>query len=152
MSDQDLFIWHSIVAATVRICIETRRETPILQPRLPYRRHVLVTLSQHRQLVTDIIQTAQNTRVRLYKSVDTVLYPCRSTKLLDQRLKLSQIVSWNPGKQMMDGLKLQSPVYPVEPGRTRNIHGDTQLALGKRLVVAQVTRRHSPMRERNLHM
>lgn len=53
---------------------------------------------------------------------------------------------------MMHGLKLQPAVDEIQPGRALHVHGGAQLALRERLAVAQVRRRHRPVRERDLHV
>ena len=52
----------------------------------------------------------------------------------------------------MHGLELQAAMDKVQPGGTVHVHGGAQLALREGFGVAQVRRRHGPVRERDLHV
>ena len=52
----------------------------------------------------------------------------------------------------MHGLELQPAVDEIEPGRAVDVHGGAQLALREGFGVAEIGRRHAPVRERDLHV
>ena len=55
-------------------------------------------------------------------------------------------------EQVVDSLELQTAMDKVQPRRTIDVHGSTQLALRERFVFAKVRGRHAPVRQGDLDM
>lgn len=85
--------------------------------------HRLAQTSMHHLcLLGDLIEVPQNVAIAISEPVYHVIDANILTKLLDQWLCSSKIVSWHSWEQVMDGLELQSPMEKIKPWRTIDIH------------------------------
>lgn len=123
-----------------------------MQPALPSLSHVLLALEHDVELVTHVLEPAQDLLVAVGEVEDRVRNARVVAELADHELRLAEVVSGDAGEEVVDGLELETAVDPVEPGWAVNVHGCAELALGERLALAEVNRRHPPVGEGDLHM
>lgn len=114
--------------------------------------HVILTAHQYPHLLTNLVQPPQHFTVPIDKPQDRVRDPRLIAKLAHKNLHLAKIVPGHAGKQVMHSLKLQAAVDKIEPRGAVNVHGGAKLALGKRLILAQVRRGHAPVGKGDLHV
>lgn len=114
--------------------------------------HILLTVDQDSDLIADLIHSIKHLLVSINEFQDGIGDACISAELLYHGLRFSEIMSRNAREQMMNGLELKTAVNEVQPGRAVDVHGSAELALGERLVLAQIGRGHAPVRECDLNM
>lgn len=98
------------------------RESPVLQSALARLGHVVLTLAEHVQLMADIFEFTEHTGVPFNEPVDVIPHPGLDAKLFDDRLERPEVVTRNPGEQVVDRLELKASVNEVHPGRTEDVH------------------------------
>lgn len=114
--------------------------------------HILLTVDQDSDLIADLVHSIKHLLVAINEFQDGIGDARVGTELLHHGLRFSEIMSRNAREQMMNGLELKTTVNEVQPGRAVDVHGSAELALGERLVLAQIGRGHPPVRECDLNM
>lgn len=107
--------------------------------------HLILALNHDLDLLADIRQVTDDLLVAIHESEDGVRDLGLLTELLDKSLTSPQVVAGHTGKEVVHSLELQTAVIPVEPLRAVDIHGGSQLGLGKCLGLAAIRRRHTPV-------
>ena len=123
-----------------------------MHPHLTRLRHGLLTANEDPELLADVSQVAEDLFITIQEREDGIRDARVARKLLAQSLHPAQVMAWDPRKQMMGGLELQPTVDKIKPRRAVDVHGGAHLALGKRLGLSQVGRRHAPVRQVDLDM
>ena len=85
----------------------------------------LLARSQYPGLLCDIAKTADDLLVAIDKTVKSIRDANFTAKVLYKLLRPAQIVSWDTGIQVVDGLELKASVEEVEPLRAVDVHGRT---------------------------
>lgn len=119
------------ILSTSSVPSQTVRESPVLQSALARLSHVVLTLAEHVQLMADIFEFTEHTGVSLDEPVNVVPHPGLDAKLFDDRLKRPEVVTRNPGEQVVDRLELKTSVNEIHPGRTEDVHRGSKLSLGE---------------------
>lgn len=138
------------ILSTISLPYRTVRESPVLQSALARLGHVVLTLAEHVQLMADIFEFTEHTGVPFNEPVDVIPHPGLDAKLFNDRLERPEVVTRNPGEQVVDRLELKTSVYEVHPGRTEDVHRGSKLSLGEGLVGPEVARRHTPVGQGDL--
>lgn len=126
------------------------RSLSLMQPALARLDHVLVAVDHHGDLLANGVEAAEHLLVALDEAEDGVGDARVLAKLLDQLLDLAQVVARHAREEVVDDLELQAAVDKVHPGGAVDVHGGSQLALGERLLLAEVGGGHAPVGEGDL--
>lgn len=97
------------------------------------------TLLQDPRLLGDISKSTNDFLVAFVKAQDSVRDIHILAKLLDELLRLAEVVARNAGKQMVDRLELESTMEKVQPDRTVHIHGRPEHLLGEAFKRAKIS-------------
>lgn len=111
-----------------------------------------LALREDSRLSRDIRQPSNDLLVTIYKPIQSIRYLDFVAEILDQLLRLAQIVPRNSWIQVVDRLELQPAMEEVEPLWTVNIHGSTQHLLRKGLMDAEISGAHREVRQSDLDM
>lgn len=115
-------------------------------------RHVFLAFDHQLQLTGHFPQFAKNVFIPGHEAYSLILDTCILAESDHQLLQASEIVTGYAGEQVVDGLELQTPMDEIQPRRTFDIHGCSELMLGEALRFANIARRHRPMRQSDLHV
>lgn len=121
----------------------------VIMPRLG---HMLMAFHEGLNHPGNLVQPRQNDLVTVNKALVIVPDSRLLTEVQNETLCFAQVVSRQPGEQVVDGLELKSSVEEIQPLGAVDIQGGAELALGKGLGRAQVRGRHSPVGEGDLDM
>lgn len=111
-----------------------------------------LTLRENRGLSADICQLPNDDLISFNKTKESIGYIHLITKFLNEFLRPSQIVSWDPRVKVMNSLELETTMEEVEPLWTVHVHGRPQHLLRKRLSSAKIGGAHREMAEGDLDM
>lgn len=123
---------------------------PSMQTALAGSSHILLAVDQMLNLVAHLLQPVQDLLVAILEAEKNIWDVRLGAELLDQGLDLAQVMSGYTGKEVVDGLELETAVDEVEPGGAVDIHGGAQLALGEGFGFAEVRGGHGPVGEGDL--
>lgn len=123
-----------------------------MQPTLPSLSHILLTLHKRIDHLSHLVKFTQHNTIPVHKPMNLVAQLRLGAKVADKSLNLPKIMSRHPRKKVMHGLELQTTVQEIQPGRAIDIHGSTELALRERLSGAEISGRHAPVRQGDLHV
>lgn len=102
-----------------------------MQPALSSLSHVLLTLEHNVELITHVLEPAQDLLVAIGEVEDRVRDTRVVAELSDHELHLAEVVSRHAGEEVVHGLELETAVDKVEPGWAVDVHGCSELALGE---------------------
>lgn len=123
-----------------------------MQPAFTCFGHMFLTLDYQLQLSGHFAEFAKDVFVSRHKPQPLVLDTCFVAETDDQLLQSSKVVTWYAREQVVYGLELQATMDKIEPRRALDVHCGSKLMLGEAFRFAEVTGRHRPMRQRDLHM
>jgi len=121
-----------------------------MQPTLPRRGHMRLTLSHQPRQPRHLIQPAQHMPVPIHETLNLIFDPRLVGEFPHERLQTTQVVSRYAREQVVHGLELEAAVHEVQPGGTGDVHGRAELAHGEGFRGAEVGRAGAPVRERDL--
>ena len=113
-------------------------------------RNNLPALLEHPHLPRYLPQSRDDFSIPLGESVDRIRNTRFRTEVSHKRLRFPQIVSRDPGEQVVDGLELEAAVDKIQPGGAVDVHGRAQHFLWEGLVHAHVCGGHGEVAERDL--
>lgn len=104
-------------------------------------------------LISYILHSAQYQPISSCKGIRVKSEAMLGGKIFDKRLHLTKIVPWDPGKQVMLNLKLETTMKPIHPSGTINVHRGSQSLFCKSfLKVFRLFGAHSKVRQSDLKM
>lgn len=115
-------------------------------------RNCSLTFGQDGSLPGNVRKLAQDFLVALCESVQSVRDANIVAELLDQLLRLAEVVARNPWEEVVDDLELQSAMDKVQPLGAVDVHGSAQHLLGERLAWAEVGGAHGEVRKYDLEV
>ena len=112
----------------------------------------LLALLQDSRLPSYIRQSSNDMLISIHEPVQRIRDPDIVAELLNQLLRLAEVMPGNAGVEVVNGLELKATVEEVQPLRAVNVHGGAQHALREGLVGPQVRGRHGEVGKRDLHV
>lgn len=112
----------------------------------------LATLFQETDLIRNLPESSNNFLVAIHECENGVRNACFVTKLEDKLLRATQVVAWDTGVEVVDGLELKTTVEKIQPCRAVHVHGGTKHLLREGLMDTQIRSRHGEVRECDLHV
>jgi hypothetical protein len=103
-------------------------------------------------LLRNIAKSANHFLVAIIEGENGIGYASIATKVDDELLGTTEVVTRDARVEVVNSLELQSTMEEVEPCRAVDIHGGAQHLLRKRFMHTQVGSRHGKMGQRDLHM
>lgn len=113
----------------------------------------LCDLGKNVDLIRYLFQCGQYTAITFGKAILVVFEAPLFGKRHDKSVAhLTQVVAWDSWKEVVGDLHMQTAVNEVEPRRTIDVHGGTDLAGRKALAEAKVITRLCKVGEHDLNV
>jgi len=103
-------------------------------PKIPFLHDRPLALRQDRRLAAHVSQSTDDLAVAVHEAEQRVGDADLGAEVLDETLRLAEVVARDPRVEVVDGLELQAAVDKVQPRRAGHVHRGAQHLLRERLV------------------